>query len=77
MKLTIISANNVDIKKYKKIYNINIQIDGKPSNLMVGIEESEIGFEIISGHDIMRFFETEKNFYHLIVDVINKFEKNN
>ena len=76
MSSTIIEdVEKIDLSDYDSFYRVDIDIDGNKTSILVGRKISELGFGILSGHDILKFFDSEENVYKVVADKISELQK--
>ena len=69
-KVNIGNVVKKDVSEYKSLYFVSVDVDGVPSGILVGKSETDIGVNVLSGGEILKFLDAEVDFYKKIRDAI-------
>jgi hypothetical protein len=70
MDVKIGPATEMNPDDYIGFYSIEIVIDGVPSSFLVAKQRTDIGINVLVGHDILRFLGSTRNLHAEVGKVI-------
>jgi hypothetical protein len=68
--IKIVGSSQLDPNEFKGLYLIDLEVDGVPTGLVVGLKSTEIGIDVLSGSDILRFVDEDADVHNVIGDAI-------
>ena len=69
-KVRIESISKVDVSEYIDFHRVNIEVNGVQTSVLVGRKETDLGINVLSGHDILGFFESDQHVLKEVGDMI-------
>lgn len=73
-KVKIESISKIDVSEYIDFHRVNVEIGCVKTSVLVGRKETDLGINVLFGHDILGFFESDENILKEVGDIIRKLE---
>ena len=70
--LKIEEVSIVDLSDYIDFHKVDLDLDNRKFSIFVGRKPTDLGIDILSGHDLLGFFESEGNLFKELGNLITK-----